>query len=154
MIRTQVMQQSEFFLDAQMTGSRVICDPAPTDTDEDWIVLAKNHGYLTPLFVDGWEDCSPDGLYVDPEFNALRKGEVNLIVTIDYKFFCNFVEATHVAKELNLTDKMNRIFLFHYIQHRDFISAMAVKQEYKQKLEENSQDVAFAAVDNNEDFLL
>lgn len=40
------------------------------------------------------------------------KGDVNLIVTQDNKFYDRFMAATSVAKRLNLLDKADRIALF------------------------------------------
>lgn len=48
---------SEFSLNTLHTGSRVICDPAPTDTDDDYIMLVfpeKVYELAIHLLSDGW----------------------------------------------------------------------------------------------------
>lgn len=88
------------------TGSRVICDPPPDDTDYDVVVLK-----VAPIDLTGWTCESACGEYV-PQFVSYRRGKVNLIVTDDAEFYDRFVAATRVAKRLNLLKKEDRIALF------------------------------------------
>ena len=103
------------------TGSRVICDPAPTDTDDDYVVLAfrryaafdiidclEGYGYIHNT---GVSDAYHDMLSFDEEdgFMSFKKGEVNYIITPSQDFFDKFCAATLSAKEMNLTDKQDRI---------------------------------------------
>lgn len=107
----------------EKVGSRVTCDPAPTDTDLDVLVLATPEQWaaeLSPLlqtinFEKGGSDCGDAGGYLQNEpmsFQSFTLGELNLIVTFDTEFYRRFLAATSVAKSLNLLDKPDRINLF------------------------------------------
>lgn len=99
------------------TGSRYICNPAPTDTDNDTVILCNGYyDYASMLINDGWEDCGQQ--YEMPgDFMAFRKDEENLIITEDPEFFQTYIRATEGAKVLNLLKKEDRIALFHAIMH-------------------------------------
>ncbi len=97
------------------TGSRVICKPPVTDTDEDWLLhvedaksfekVAEALGWSTPSETD-----EEYGLM--PKFLSYRRGELNLIVTDDREFYAAFDAATYAASCLNLLSKAERIMLF------------------------------------------
>jgi hypothetical protein len=112
---------SEFAQLISRTGSRVICNPAPTDTDVDYVVLAgrmwnafdildclEDYGYTHNT---GVSDAYQNMLSFDEEdgFMSFKKGEVNYIITPSKDFFDKFCAATISAKELNLLDKQDRI---------------------------------------------
>lgn len=112
-------------IDVQMerTGSREICNPAPTDTDEDWVVLVSKPLYedlIEELFSQGYEigGSDPQPAEVDDcvdlygEFDSFKKGDINYIVTTSKEFYENFGRATALAKKLNLVKKEDRITLF------------------------------------------
>lgn len=108
------------------SGSRYICDPAPTDTDEDWIILVNDLRYVeAALEGGGWMNCLRAGLRADRyemEANiatrsAWRKGDLNLIVTGSRDFYDAFCRATILAKRLNVLDKGDRIALFQAVRH-------------------------------------
>jgi hypothetical protein len=104
-------------------GSRVTCNPAPTNTDDDWL-------YLVPDLMKFVVDAMKDGFYVDGSlmggrnwderdcpnglFVSLKKvgDNRNLIITSDDNFYRRFIAATHVCKKLNLLNKRDRISLF------------------------------------------
>lgn len=104
------------------TGSREICNPAPTDTDDDWLVLIapedKEH------FIEWFRWTHDEAATMDwelggsiiegreSEFTSLKKGEFNIIMTTDPTYFKYFEAATSVAKKLNLLNKEDRIALF------------------------------------------
>ena len=95
-------------------GSRVTCKPAPTDTDCDWLVLCaqehvQNHFALQ---ADGWEIGGSEVDDGDDLFESWTKGEDNLIITNNVKFFLAFVAATSVCKRFNLLNKPDRIAVF------------------------------------------
>ena len=102
-------------------GSRVTCFPAPTNTDQDWIVLVSTNQweeFEDKLLSEGWivggSDLSVD-VNVTPaeqQFKSFTLGEDNIIVTKSPAFFYRFVAATRVAKRLNLIWKTDRIELF------------------------------------------
>jgi hypothetical protein len=97
------------------TGSRYICNPAPTDTDNDTVILVNGyHNWPQMLRDDGWEDCGID-YEGESQFQAFRKGEENYIVTEDPDFYLSYVKATEGAKALNLLKKEDRVALFQAI---------------------------------------
>lgn len=100
-------------LEMAAVGSRVTCNPAPTDTDEDILILTEDVAlFLGDALEAGFSNC---GFYVDCDFISLRKGEINLIVTEESSFYNKFILATHVCKALNLLDKEQRITVFQAI---------------------------------------
>ena len=116
------MKSSNVFLDrvlkVEKVGSRVTCDPAPMDTDEDILILTNQiYGLLSDCKDDGFDvgeiylsDDTPGSM-----FYCLRKEYINLIVTESEIFFDKFMLATHVCKTLNVLKKENRIVVFQAI---------------------------------------
>ncbi|UFK09547.1 hypothetical protein [Xanthomonas phage DES1] len=106
------------------TGSREICNPAPTDTDEDYIVLVEDingQDLDRALRVEGFYFASGDG-YPESEFHSYRKGDLNYILTDNAEFFDRFVAATQLAKKYNLLEKSDRVQMFHAVLEGEFIS--------------------------------
>ena len=106
-------------------GSRVTCDPAPVDTDQDFLVLVSQHffrsGGASALEGAGFKLDNPSQHYL-PEcsaFNSWRRGHVNLIVTASYDFHRRFLAATQIAKRLNLMHKPDRVALFQAVLYGD-----------------------------------
>lgn len=100
------------------TGSAVICDPPIMTTDIDFIICAINPVNLIEfLNHNEFEISHNEGYDFDPNegITCLRRGELNLIVTGDYEFYLKFVNATILAKKLNLLQKSKRIALFQYV---------------------------------------
>lgn len=99
------------------TGSRYICNPAPTDTDNDTLLLVNGYYDWAQLLIDdGWEDCGKEYEIPRGEFRAFRKGEENYICTEEPEFFETYIKATEGARALNLLKKEDRIKLFHAVQ--------------------------------------
>jgi hypothetical protein len=110
-------------------GSRVTCMPAPTDTDDDYLVLVSPYEHAA--FVEGL--CLHQGYKLGgsrPEadggnpfegltFESYTKGETNLIVTRCPVFYERFMCATRAAKQLNILDKRERISLFQDVLYGD-----------------------------------
>ena len=107
-------------IEMEYVGSRVTCNPAPTDTDEDILLLVDdleevivrctNQGYV------GGETYFDSGAITKlPDFCSLRKGDMNLIVTSNKLFYDKFLLATSVCKKLNLLKKNDRITVFQAI---------------------------------------
>jgi hypothetical protein len=100
----------------EYVGSRITCNPAPTDTDEDVLLLTDDLETLIG-------DCIEVGFTRDGDtkasypvgFVSLRNGSMNFIVTDDEEFYKKFMLATHVCKSLNLMEKQNRITVFQAI---------------------------------------
>lgn len=107
-------------LAVEMCGSRVTCNPPPTDTDEDWRVfcpndvlfndlakwLLKNSYQITSV---EYEEAGNEGTFL--AFRGLINN-VNIMLTQDSKWFQRHQAATHVCKTLNLMDKQQRIMVF------------------------------------------
>lgn len=104
------------FIRADPVGSRVTCNPAPTDTDMDILVLVSSlrgiRADLTNFLRSGpaWKPCGSE--YEKATRTAFRYGEINIIVTDDPDHYALFMRATKIAKGLNLMNKDDRIFLF------------------------------------------
>ena len=95
----------------RLVGSRETCNPAPTDTDIDVLVLidgSRWDSFQSCLYAEGFETHA----YPGADFVTYRKGDVNLLATYDKAFFDRFMAATSVAKRLNLLEKSDRIALF------------------------------------------
>lgn len=95
-------------------GSRVTCDPAPTDTDEDWLVLTYGLDGADMEASGFTQDGSPQ-FYTGNDnggFRSWRRGDLNIITTESPEFFWKFVTATDLAKRFNLLAKADRIALF------------------------------------------
>ena len=99
-------------------GSRVTCDPAPTDTDQDWLVVVPNNSADISSAV---ENLSMSGFQWEGgehyqsaagNFMSWRKADVNLIVTANTDFAEKHRAATHICKRLNLLNKPDRIAVF------------------------------------------
>jgi hypothetical protein len=111
------------------TGSRYICDPAPTDTDEDYVVLVLPEDFddLILKISDNGYDLGGSDVFAAEEislnewdgFQSWKKGDINLIITTSKEFFDKFVEATEIAKELNLLQKEDRITVFQKILYNN-----------------------------------
>lgn len=105
-----------FVVNQAATGSRIICNPPPKDTDYDILVLVKDvDQFKVAAALSDWRNNTSEKKdeYQDaPDFTSFRKGELNLIVTSDQGFYERFDAATHVAKRLNLLKKPDRIALF------------------------------------------
>lgn len=104
---------------AKAAGSRVTCNPAPTNTDNDYIVHVEDLAATDDILVSsGWEiGGSPIPLdanhtHQDERFVSLTLGDINLIITASESFYRRFVAATYVAKRFNLLIKADRIALF------------------------------------------
>jgi len=114
------MKFEDCIIKSHPTGSRYICVPAPTDTDNDTVILANGfYDWASMLMGDGWEDCGKQYEGHKGEFRAFRKGEENYIVTEDPDFYTSYVKATEGAKALNLLNKDDRIKLFHAVCNTD-----------------------------------
>lgn len=107
------------------TGSRVICDPAPVDTDLDIICLVeasyKLQGKLEKL---GFDHTSLDDVEeyteMDSDIDCYRFGEINLILIDNKEFYTNFLLATTLCKSMNVLDKEKRIEIFQAILYGSF----------------------------------
>jgi hypothetical protein len=118
------MSDETNILVVEHVGSRVTCNPPPTDTDDDWL-------YLVVDIEEAVRSFKKDGFYVDgslmggsivPDDQICKHGlfvslkhrhdVVNIIATSDTDFFNRFLAATQVCTRLNLMNKEDRIALF------------------------------------------
>lgn len=115
----------------QPCGSRVTCNPPPTDTDRDFILLiaeSKWNEFIAEVESDGWvlggSNLPDDVNTLPPEkrFLSFVLGQDNLIVTRSPIFYARFIAATHVAKQLNLMHKQDRIMLFQAVLYASVCS--------------------------------
>ena len=121
------------------TGSRVICNPAPTDTDEDWVIQVTNLERLQLfrdfLTEDGWEHnvveqyeghmdfFSEEGeLSGFASFKKFVDGTIyNILLVGSHAAFRLWTTATGLAKAMNLTKKSERVDLFRAILYNEEI---------------------------------
>lgn len=108
-----------------MCGSRITCDPPPTDTDEDWLVFVRGDKDLSHLvdFLHSqeWEwEGSEHYQSVAGNFMSWRKGDANLIVTKNEGFWKLHRIATEVCKHHNVMEKTRRIRIFQAILYGNF----------------------------------
>ena len=121
------------------TGSRVICNPAPTNTDEDWVVQITTNSRLVLfrdfLTEDGWEHnvgeqyeghmdlFSEEGeLAGFASFKKFVDGTIyNILLVGSHAAFRLWTTATGLAKAMNLTKKSERVELFRAILYNEEI---------------------------------
>lgn len=100
--------------DTHPVGSRITCDPAPVDTDEDWLVLVTDVPEKRMKETGFGQEGSPE-FYTGNDaggFRSWRKGDLNVITTQSDEFYRLFLTATYLAKRFNLLRKQDRIALF------------------------------------------
>lgn len=98
-------------------GSRATCDPAPTDTDRDVIVLCVSgeaHDLADKIYRQGGELCGAEYGEFEDDYGILpvRLGDDNYLITESAEYFYRFVAVTEFAKRVNLMDKADRKALF------------------------------------------
>lgn len=126
---TEVIHQ--FVKREMLCGSRVTCRPAPTNTDQDVVVLVadilataswegrpgsamKEYAAMSSgLASCGW--CVGGSGEGDDDFESWTKGDINLILTADVDFYEKFVTATTVCQDLNIMEKHKRKMVFQAI---------------------------------------
>lgn len=89
-------------------GSRYTCDPAPTDTDDDTLVLVKEFPNPEKMKELGW-DFDGDEKYPSSMFQSYRRDFKNLIMVENRHVYIRGVAAALVCKQMNLMDKNERI---------------------------------------------
>lgn len=117
-------------LNSEYVGSRETCNPPPTDTDQDVLVLIRPEqykDYVVHLFdlgfeLDGSHISNERAIAYDSGFQSFKKQDLNLIVTGSQVFYMRFVAASSVAKRLNLMQKDDRIALFQAVLYANSCS--------------------------------
>lgn len=111
-------------LAAWPTGSRYICNPPVTNTDDDYVLFVEDikAAYLelldTNWTIGGANNASYAVEDVGEWFSAKKhiNGEVvNYIVVGNQETFSKWVTATELCKKLNLLKKEDRIALFEVV---------------------------------------
>lgn len=110
----------------ERVGSQVTCNPPPplVDSDIDWLCYVWKDNFkqfdielCRAQYKPGGskpEDCDAANGFTS--YVKIVDGVTqNVIATTDYKFFCLFMKATHLAKKLNIMAKEDRIELFQAI---------------------------------------
>lgn len=99
-------------LNYQMFGSRVI-SPGEKANDTDYIVLVKDAKEFDPKIIALGFTKSIE--YLGKDFTSYRKGDINLVVTMNDKFYDCTVLATRFATMLECRTKQERILAFETI---------------------------------------
>ncbi|NTS31393.1 hypothetical protein HQ945_09020 [Phyllobacterium sp. BT25] len=117
-------------------GSRVTCDPAPIDTDQDYLVEVQSGeaivSSLVMVLVDfgfRWEGNEHYQDAARNDFMSWRRDDINLIVTANYDFASRHRAATHVCTRLNLQNKDDRIALFQAVLYGNKWSGKKAPEE-------------------------
>lgn len=92
-----------------MTGSKAIY-PEGKCNDIDYAVLVEDRAKMDRLLKE--KNWKPGGDYVGKNFTSYRRGEINLIVMSDPKFFACWKVATKMATQLQCSTKAERIVVF------------------------------------------
>lgn len=104
-----------------MCGSRVTCQPPPTNTDTDYLVEIIDKPRQMQAITDVVEALCSFGFDWEGSehyqcaastFMSWRRGKINLIVTADGVFAEKHRLATRLCTRLNLMNKQDRIALF------------------------------------------
>jgi hypothetical protein len=114
----------------ELVGSRVTCNPAPQDTDQDILCLLEEGKTLKDFedIVSEFEDeCFPD--YYDHDgidlndFGSYKNEDhtINYIVTTRKEFYDRFMVATRVARDFNLLEKHQRKQLFQAVLYSKYL---------------------------------
>lgn len=109
----------EYIISRFPTGSRVICNPPPMDTDEDWCILYDKVDFRTidRVLVDRGYYYSGKYYNKTTKFRTYRHNTnpLNLIMTRHLDWYERFQEATDIATQENILDKNERVELFEMI---------------------------------------
>lgn len=141
----------DFCIACVAVGSRVTCNPPPTDTDQDILCLVaedEEEGFFSWIEQHNWEFEGSEK-YDLTNFTSYRKdteqGEVNLIVTTKPQWFDAFLDATRECKEKNLLKKAERIEVFEkYIpQNKKATTSAKMKKALAQIMAEQQATAAY-----------
>lgn len=131
MIEEKHMEESAYFrvleekygCEIRLCGSKVTCEPAPIDTDTDYLCyLPKKEAFdHVVAHLWGW-GYTPEGdehyqvTNDDTGFTSWRNGEnINVILTADKDFYDKHKTATELCRRLNLLKKSDRVLVFQTI---------------------------------------
>ena len=121
--RALAPELSGMYQSSYPVGSRRTVVPAPTDTDDDWLLFTKDVHALAGVAIAHGFEVDSGSIILDPLdviasrhqffWSMSREADkLNIIITQDETFLHKFLAATSVAKRLNLQGKDDRIALF------------------------------------------
>lgn len=132
----------DYDVSVNLTGSVYICDPAPKDTDTDYLVYFSESTDVVSDAVDeicalGWTKEGDDAYETlcETQFCSLRKEKVNLIVTNIKSFVKRHQSATAICKKLNLLKKEDRIMVFKAVLYNELSDDMKIENIFKKEVE-------------------
>lgn len=104
------------------TGSRYVCSPPVMFTDIDFLIYTEV-SIAGVLILTGYKESEItdkyNGLTLTGDFQAWRKGNINLIVTSSRKYAETFHTATHICKLHNVRVKFDRIIVHETLRGND-----------------------------------
>lgn len=113
-------------------GSRITSSTYSSYSDWDILVYTSSFNFnntIKDLESIGFKQSSKENYNIkDNRFIAFRSPSkcLNLIVTNDISYYKAFLAATHVAKELNLTKKFERVILFEAVLRHNRVTSSGV----------------------------
>lgn len=108
-----VIPSGQFFF----TGSRYLCNPPTTDTDQD-VVTVFDKDLNERLIAAGFEPSKPDDGSMYPNSSVAqcyRKDAYNIIAVTAQKDYDNWRKASALAMHMNLLEKHQRVALFQFV---------------------------------------
>lgn len=100
-----------------VVGSALIDEKSAADLD--FLVLIDANSFLTDgrwAFGTDWHLCAGEYSDTDDSWGAIRKGVVNLIVTVDPEWYSRALTANEVCVALKIADKGDRIVVYRVIR--------------------------------------
>lgn len=104
-----ILSEMPGVLDFELIGSATYI-PEPSDVDFAVMLSANEDAmeYATQLCSVGWDICG-DYDAKDGKWCAVRRGDINFMLTHDFGFFERYKAAMEVCKALRLQHKQDRI---------------------------------------------
>lgn len=108
------------------TGSQTICNPAPIESDYDYLVECdeQNKSAIFQGLIGlgfHWEGATEHYKNIIANtFCSLRRDKINIILTCNKIFAANHRKATAICKGLNLLQKADRLIVFKALLYDDW----------------------------------
>ena len=126
MIEAIIKHLKEKGCEVGLCGSKVTCDPAPTETDTDYLVLSCTKDQMKEIFHylvekgffwEGDEHYAEQGI---TNFFSMRWCDFNIILTGNPDFAHRHRTATAICKKLNLLKKEDRVMVFQGVLYGNY----------------------------------
>ena len=115
------LQLKQQLINISKVGSSYICNPAPTNTDIDYLILCKDVNVTIDILVGAFRFTPDSVLYGDTKFISLKRTYLNklynIILTDNRDFYDSFIFATDLSKQLNILNKADRVKIHAIIRH-------------------------------------